>query len=206
MLDSQKNPELPRSLENIARGLLATTCLTVACGAGAVAGTVTEPIGDFPNTEPGLLLPVGTTIVNGFAGYEPGESGYASPDWFEFQGLTAGDTYTLTAVYDPLGPFRTSGNGESGLTVSVFTSSQSALFSNKSMEGAGVSGANALMGTVPGDGKLDIDIASHNENAGSYFQVTLTQNAPSSVPEPGTLAGAGLALAGALAWSRKRRQ
>ncbi len=225
MADSRKYPDLPGPLENLARGLLATTCLTVACGTGAVAGTVTEPIGAFPNSSPGYLLPVGTTIVNGFAGEQPSEAGFDSPDWFEFQGLTPGDTYTLTAVYDPLGPRPTTGNGESGLSISLFTSSQTPLFTAYSMEGAGVSGANALMGIVPSDGRLDVEMTAEAGEGGSqpivgelrsqqlrsqqaveggsYYQVTLSQSA---IPEPGTLATAGLALAGALAWRRKRRQ
>jgi hypothetical protein len=82
--------------------LLATTCLTVACGVSATAGTITEGVppapSDFPNTSPGYLLPVGTTIVNGAVGSRWGETGnFDAADWFEFTGLTAGASYTLTA-------------------------------------------------------------------------------------------------------------
>ena len=208
-MDNQRSLDLPRSLENLAKGLLATTCLTVACGtSAAVAGTITEPIGAFPNSSPGYLLPAGTTVVDGYAGQRPGESGNDSPDWFEFQGLTPGDKYTLSAVYDPFGPrnnFQSemgSGNGESGLEISLFTRSQSALFTNQSMEGPGA----MLMGAVPADGFLDVKITS-DESAGSYYQVTLAQTpASTGTPEPGTVATVGLALAGALAWRRKRRK
>jgi hypothetical protein len=76
---------------------------------------------------------------------------------------------------------------------------------------------NALTGVVPGDGFLDIEIVSSQPtedggnfalDGGSNFQVTLAAESGSSsaTPEPGTLAPVGLALAGALAWSRKRRK
>jgi hypothetical protein len=172
----------------------------------------------FPNTTPGILLPVGTTTVNGFAGVKPGEAGFAGTDWFEFQGLTPGANYTLTAVYNPLGGREESGNGESCLTLSLFTNSQTPLFTGVSMENAGISGGKALTGIVPSDGFLDVEIVSSqlsedggdfSENGGSFFQVGLTAEAGSqstSAPEPATLAPVGLALAGALAWSRKRRK
>ena len=214
MLENQKNTiDLPKPLEHLARGLLATTCLTVACGSSGMASTVTLPTSDFPNSAPGILLPVGTTAVNGFAGQEPGEAGEASPDWFEFQGLTPGSSYTLLGVYNPLGRFEESGNGESGLRMSVFTSSNTALFTDLSLETAnGVNTGAQAMGSVPSDGKLDVEIFQRLEvfevpveegSRGSYYQVTLTQGA---IPEPGTVATMGLGLAGALAWRRRRRQ
>ena len=77
MSDKETKLNLPISLESFTRGLLSTTCLTVVCGSGAVAGTVTEPLTAFPNTSPGILLPTGTTVVNGFIGYKPSEAGFA---------------------------------------------------------------------------------------------------------------------------------
>jgi len=214
--DNSTKLTLPPSLEGFARGLLSTTCLTVVCGSSAVAGTVTEPISAFPNSSPGYLLPIGTTVVNGFAGVKPSEGGFAGTDWFEFQGLTPGSSYTLTSVYNPLGQRGESGNGESGLTISLLTNSQSPLFTNVSMEGPGVSGVNALTGIVPSDGFLDVEIVSNQiaeqsfvEGGGSNYQVTLaaeTGSASTGAPEPGTMATVGVALAGALAWNRKRRQ
>lgn len=97
MTFQQKSQELPKPLEDFARGLLATTCLSVAFSTSGLASTFTLTFSD-QSTEPGTLLPVGTTVVNGFVGLPPVELGLVSDDWFEFQGLTAGDTYTLTAA------------------------------------------------------------------------------------------------------------
>jgi hypothetical protein len=221
--DKETKLNLPISLESFTRGLLSTTCLTVVCGSGAVAGTVTEPLTAFPNTSPGILLPTGTTVVNGFIGYKPSEAGFAGTDWFEFQGLTPGSSYTLSAAYNPLGSRTTSGNGESGGTLeggltrtpvalNLFNSAQT-LLATQSMENAGA----VVSGTVPGDGVLDVEITApaygYEGNfaaaGGSFYQVSFageTGSSGSSAPEPGTLAPVGLALAGALAWSRKRRK
>jgi hypothetical protein len=225
MLQKQKNLELPRSLENFARGLLATTCLTMAGSTAAQASTVTLLFGT--QTSPlGAQLPTGTTIVDGFVGASPYEGGFSPADWFEFQGLTPGSSYTLTGSYDPLGKFAESGNGESGLRMSVFTDTATPLFLDQSLETANRGGTGAqVMGTIPGDGNLEVEISEPVgppaesvlrsfqvegtlERGGSYYQVQLTQNAEvgSTVPEPASLTTAGLALAGALAWRRKRRQ
>ncbi len=211
MFTNKMSLELPRSVENFARGLLATTCLTAACGSSALASTVTLTFGN-QATEPGTLLPVGTTVVNGFVGALPNEAGTSNTDWFEFQGLTPGDTYTLTGVYNPLGGRGESGNGETGIRLAVFTDSQTPLFTNQYLEGSGVSGVSALVGTVPGDGFLDVEVVGNpfyrESPAGSSYQVTLSQAAErgSTVPEPASLSTAGLALAGALAWKRKRQR
>ena len=60
---------------------------------------------------------------------------------------------------------------------------------------------------VPADGFLEVEINTLDgeRGIGSSYQVTLTDDT-TSLPEPGTLATVGVALAGALAWSRKRRQ
>jgi hypothetical protein len=217
----KKNLTAPKSLDSFARGLLATTCLTAACGSTAVAGTVNLPNSDFPNSPTGVLLPVGTTTVTGFAGELPSEGGFLNEDWFEFQGLTPGSSYTLSAQYLPL-------NAEAGLFMNVFTNSLQPILLNESLEGSG----GTLNGFVPSDGFLDVEITTERGGeggcgsrpalscdslprigqfrpaletgsleGGANYQVTLSQ-----VPEPGTLATAGLALAGALAWARKRRQ
>jgi hypothetical protein len=199
-----QSEELPKPLENFARGLMATTCLTLACGTSAVAGAITLTPGAQP-TSPGTLLPAGTNIVNGWVGALPGEAGSFPIDWFEFQGLASTDNYTLTAAYNPLGGRPASGNGETGLSVSLFNNSAVPYFSGQSMEGAG-----AVLQLVPGDGFLEVEVVGGTNfgsgPVGSFYQVTLTDNGPSATPEPGTLATVGLALAGALAWSRKRRQ
>ncbi len=200
-----QSSERPKSLENFARGLMATTCLTLASGTAAVAGSITLTPGAQP-TSPGPLLPVGTNVVNGFVGSLPSEGGQVGPDWFEFQGLNAADTYTLTAAYNPLGPRGTSGNGETGVRVSLFNNSAVPYFTGVSVENA-AGGSGAVLHVVPGDGFLDVEIFSLDPaSLGSNYQVTLTDNGPSGVPEPGTFGMAGLALTGALAWSRKRRQ
>ena len=208
-MSEQNKTNSPKSLETFARGLLATTCLTAACGSTALAGTVNLPNSDFGNTTPGVLLPTGTTVVNAFVGELASEQGFLNPEWFEFQGLTPGASYNLSAVYDPLGSRGTSGNGESGVRMNVFTNSQTPLFTNLSLEFAGVS----QIGVVPSDGFLDIEITGNRATTntelaarGSFYQVGLSVEG-STTPEPATFAqlGAGLAVAaGALAWRRKR--
>ena len=219
MPDNSTKLTLPPSLEGFARGLLSTTCLTVVCGSSAVGGTVTLQNSDFPNTSPGISLAVGTTIVDGFIGVQPSEAGFIGTEWFEFQGLTPGSSYTFTANYLPVPPRSESGNGESGVTVNLFTNSQSPLFTNQSIEGSFTGDLGVtLNGIVPSDGFLDVEVVSNQPGedggnfaatGGSNFQVTLaaeTGSASTGAPEPGTMATVGLALAGALAWSRKRRQ
>jgi hypothetical protein len=191
-----------------------------------MAGSVTLPNTDFPNSAPGVLLPVGTTVVNGFAGILPGETGFIAPDWFEFQGLTPGANFTMTAEYNPFGFRGESGNGESGLRFSLFTNSGTPLFTNQSLETAnGMQAGVFVQGIVPSDGFLDVEIfpeltlvesgvsesgissvKAFRQEPGSTYTVALSAEGGANVPEPGTLAPVGLVLAGALAWSRKRRQ
>jgi hypothetical protein len=188
-----------RAFENFTRGLLTTTCLTAA-GSAAIAGPITLPNSDFPNTAPGVLLPAGTTVVNAFAGGLPAEAGNLSPEWFEFQGLTPGSGFTLTAVYNPLGRRSGSGNGESGMRMNIFDSIGEGIVTNVSLE---LNQNNTAIGNVPGDGLLDVEMTAGSP--GSNYQVTLGGGGV-GVPEPGTLGVVGLGLAGALAWSRKRRK
>ena len=229
MLAKQKNLELPRALENFARGLLATTCLTVACSTSGMATTFTLTPGAQPDPL-GTLLPTGTTIVDGFL--TAGVEGASQADWFEFQGLVPGSSYTLTGNYDPLGPRESSGNGETGLRMSVFTDTLTPLFTDTSLE-SGSGHTATVMGTIPSDGNLEVEIytrafmegapsnavirsfqvegiseGGERGQRGSFYQVQLTQNTEvgSTVPEPASLTTAGLALAGALAWQRKRRR
>jgi hypothetical protein len=175
--------------EKLARALLATTCLTGAAGM-ASASTIIEgqapAPADFANSFAlATLLPPGTTIVMGSV------TGGDLEDFFQFSPLIAGDPYTVTATFF--------GFTEEGLRVSLFDSSQNNL-NFGSLEGAGAS----LSGTVPGDGTLIVEMikVSGFGNPGQY-SVTFTDNAPDT-PEPATLPEAGLALAGALAWSRRR--
>lgn len=181
--------------DRFSKTLFTTTCLTVACSATAVAGTITEGTApapsDFPNAAKGYLLPMGTTQVFGNVG---GSEGSDSADWFEFQGLSG--NYSLSAVMNPL-------HSETGLRIDIFTDSGTLLQAG-SLE-FNLS-QTALTGSVPIDGKLDIEIFTaegrHFEGVGAGYSVTLN----SAVPEPATLFPVGLALAGALAWRRKRSQ
>ena len=215
MIYNRRKEELPKPLESFARGLVATTCLTVACGATAMAGTiVTEgtPPGTapyFPTSPNGYLLPVGTTEVVGILGELPGETGdFTNKSWFEFQGLTPGGSYTITGLTeagDTLGLKFLDDSGTPGMQLAG-----SPLDLGESAGGTAFSSLSA-----PADGKLVVEMFSGLEGGGEPFQVNLTQNpvemgpveGGSTVPEPSTIAGVGLGLgAFTLAWRRKRPQ
>jgi hypothetical protein len=169
-------------VEKLARALLATTCLTAASGV-AGATVINEasfaPAGDFPNSTPGSLLPIGTNMVDGIL--TPTDI-----DFFEFQGLGAGSSWSITVHSSVEGPL-----------FDVFNSSNTLLASRiLNLE----TGSDVLAGTVPGDGKLIVEL--NDEALGTVdYQAVLTGTL---APEPATWAGTGLALAGALAWRRKR--
>jgi hypothetical protein len=158
----------------------------VACGASALAGTVTET-SDFPNFGNGTLLPVGTNVVNGtVGGFLPNEGPADPADWFEFTGLTPGNSFQLT------------GSSEFGNQIHLFMDGGTPIVSGF-LEGG------SLGGIVPGDGKLVVDVIGGENSLTSLYTVSLSTSA--AVPEPSTLGGTGLALAaGALAWSRKRKR
>jgi hypothetical protein len=190
----------PQSLERFVRGLLTTTCLTVACGSSAIASSVFEGSGppvpaDFPNFANGYLLPVGTTGVTGTIGEGAGaEGGFDSSDWFEFQGLTGSASYTLTGA--PV--------GESSIRVDLFDDSAtpgSPIGSELDFEGAlGI--PHSVTFTSPGDGNVVVDVFTACDCDGGPYTLTLS---PDSIPEPSTLAGVGLGLTGiAVAWRRRR--
>ena len=188
---SKKSPRLMRAL-------LATTCLSAATGGTALAGTITEGVGpapaDFPNSGPGYLLPVGTTTVFGT------KLNQLDQDWFEFQGLTPGASFSLSAFFNPSGT-------EIGLRVSLFDTSENSLGSSTLEQGTVNSGneGNPILGTVPSDGNIIVDIFSCGcLNPSGGYEVQLTEPA-GSVPEPSTMATVGLGLAGALAWRRRRK-
>jgi hypothetical protein len=179
-LETKQNP----IVEKLARTLLATTCLTAASGA-AMASTILEstfaPMGDFSNSSPGTLLPVGTTVVEG--SLPDGDV-----DYFEFQGLAPATPFSVYATKTIVG------NGVEGPIVGVFDSAQNVFGS------VWVEGGTTIYGSVPSDGNLVVEFS--NSEGGRDYTATLTAQVQS--PEPSTLATAGLALAGALVWRRKR--
>jgi hypothetical protein len=183
-LENYNNPVLNK----LARALLASSCLT---GAAAIATADTIVIqgvpptpATFPHSPPGYLLPVGTTQVNGvFAACT--ECGGQDTAWFEFQGLLPGSSFTA------------SGCCENDSSYAIFNSSQVFLASSDFENGASASGL------VPTDGNLVVVVADECGNC-SMQNYELSLNAQLDTPEPSTLATAGLALAGALAWRRKR--
>jgi hypothetical protein len=203
------------SIESFAKGLLATTCLTVAAGSTAIAGTITEGTGpapaDFSNVANGFQLPVGTTQVFGSLTGE----GVDPADWFEFTGLTPGASFTLTGGYPTSG-------AELGILMSLFTDGGTLLASH-TLETALGGGAFSFSGNVPGEGKLDVQLQFKNvEGEGgseifpggpnpSNYVVNLSTGSVegAATPEPSTmgLAGAGMAIgASALAWRRRRQK
>jgi MYXO-CTERM domain-containing protein len=173
--------------EKFARALLATTCLTAASGIAA-ADTVIEGQGGAPldfanNFAQAYLLPLGTTIVTGTVSISD------TNDFFEFQGLVAESAFSFQI------PQITCCEG---LIANIYNSSYEGL------DGGGVSMAGrTLSGTVPSDGNLIVQFYVNAENAERAYEIDLVSGTSPS-PEPATLPAAGLALAGALAWRRKR--
>ena len=181
-LENRQHP----AVEKLARALLATTCLTAASGA-ASASVIYEssfaPSGFSTIQADPTLLPVGATEVIGSIQY--GESGF-----FEFQDVAPGEPFTL---------FGTSA-GEEGPTFTIFDTSGNTL-GQSSVENGFTPGGIQLYNTVPIDGNVIVEVSdSAVEGTGGVYTATL--GVPT--PEPSTLATAGLALAGALAWRRKR--
>jgi hypothetical protein len=196
MAINPKDSKARNLIGKFGRTLLATTCLTVASGGAALAGTITytEGLGglpaDFPNTFPGTPLAAatlpGTTTVNGFV------NGEDSLDYFELTGLGTG-TFTLTAT-------EISEFGEAAVVVE--TDAASVLAGPLDFD----QGENATVSSmaIPVDGNLVIEIENQFESSGNYSVTVNTTG--STVPEPSTLIPVGLGLAGALTLSRKRRK
>jgi hypothetical protein len=165
-----------------------------------MAGTITEGTSpapaDFPNSGPGYLLPVGTTVVIGTLTQTTDIN-----DWFEFQDLTAGTTFSLLGKYNPL-------HQEKQTSFLVYNSSSSSVgVGNAGVGHATLEGQGQIVtGTVPSDGILEVDVqGSRSGSAGYEIDLTASIGNASPAPEPSTMLGTGLALAGALAWRRKRK-
>lgn len=214
MTERKLQRELPKPLESFTRGLLATTCLTVACGVSATAGTITEGTppapADFPNTLPAYLLPTGTTVVNGFIGANCCEAagGFDYADWFEFQGLTPGNLYAIVGISQGTDPFNAASLGENGIRVEYYSTSNTS--TPLGTLDIGEAGGNPVTNTftAPSDGNLLVDVKFACTECG--FPLTTWAENPdpytvSLAPEPGTLGAIGLGLgAVALAWRRRR--
>jgi hypothetical protein len=173
--------------------LLATTCLAViACSRASAQTTIIEGTSpapsDFPDTFVGFVLPFGTTTVQGSL------SSKSDFDFFEFQGLQANTSFSITGIYNPHGQ-------ESGTSFAVFDSSHSS-FGSVTLEGSG----GTVSGIIPSDGLLAVQVQEGASRVTNY-QFDLTA-ATATVPEPAdsALVGSGLALAGALVWRKKRAQ
>jgi hypothetical protein len=184
--ESRKNP----ILDKLSRALLAGSCLTGMAGI-ATASTIIQGVppapAEFPTNFPGYLLPLGTTQVIGtLPGCIDCEGAGEQPAWFEVQGLVSSSPFTVTSCCENDAFYEVLDSSGGFLGVSDFES-----------------GAT-LNGTVPTDGNLVFLVGEECGNCSSpqSYEVTLSDTA--SVPEPSTLAMAGLALAGALAWRRKR--
>jgi len=162
--------------KKLARTLLTTTCLTVAAGA-ASATTFLEPSiggGDFSNTLGGANALPAGTDV------VKGAVAFVtdSADFFNIPGLTIGATYYLS--------FATSTGGGS-----------LRLYDGVSQI-AGPFGPIANVPYITPVSPLYFGVAN---NEGTFnYTVTFSQNSP----EPGTMGVAGLALAGA--WALRRRK
>jgi hypothetical protein len=186
-LENRTNPVL----DKLARALLASSCLAGAAGIANASTIITEGIPPapalFPTSAPGYLLPLGTTEVIG--ALCTGECGSDTEDvnFFEFQGLLPASSFVITPV---------SGGFEGGYE--VLSSTPVDLGGCDFESGCHVSGA------VPADGKLVIETYAECGECGTVsYQINLTASlAPA--PEPSTLPAVGLALAGALAWRRRR--
>jgi len=169
------------------RSMLATTCLTLGSGSSALATTayvesVSAPGGDFPSTALGTLLPAGTTQVNGSLNPSVGDF----DDWFTLQGLPGGAfTFTFILPGGFVGYQIYDGNAASPNPGTLLTS------------GCGECPVVNPQTVFPVEGRLVVHV--FGEEGGSYSLI-------SGVPEPSTAIPVGLALAGALAWRRKRKQ
>lgn len=175
----------PSSNSKLTRSLLAGTCLTVACGTTAVAGTITEnsgPTGEFgKGLGSATVLPVGTTSVEGFLNRSLSDA----VDFFEFQGLASGTSFFLE------------GFGEGVMFTDVVNSSSEFI-----AEGPISSG---LTGTIPGDGNLIVEMQLGGENSSGFYGVRLEAQL-NAVPEPSALIPTALGAAGLLAWRRRRKK
>ena len=170
------------SLKKFMRGLLTTTCLTAAATGAAHASILNETSvagADFGDTF-ALLNSLGSGVTEVIGQINPS----FEHDYFSISGLAGGTSYTITGLYTGSASYEvlTSGN----LVLNSINNNPA-----------------SMSGTIPGDGILVVHVAQ-NEQISTY-DLTLTA-ASSGVPEPGTLAGAGLAVASGIALRRKLKK
>jgi len=164
----------------LTQALLATTCLTAVSVGPAHASLVSEPP-EFPASEPGAALLVGTDQVTGSLSVEGGDA----DDFFTFTGLSAGQKFTLT--YDET----------EDSTGFLFVSIPSLGLSRIS--------DGTLEGNVPLDGNLTVRVHASEQGGGTYSVTLEVEQPTTATPAPSTLAlsAAGAALGGALGWRRR---
>ncbi len=169
-------------LKKFSRTLLATTCLTVAGAAASQAAVLTEST-DLSNSvsSPTILDPSINTVIGNFSDGSPANFNFDPADYFQFTGLTPGSSFTLNWTPNGYVTLRAYDPANTSTPLIDYTSPNASTFN----------------GTVPNSGALTVG-AINSEGMG--FQVSL-----SGVPEPGTLSVTGLALAGALALRRKKK-
>ena len=212
MANNEKPGRVHKSVQKFIRTALATTCLTVMSGGLASAGSVIyddDTTAEYQNSAANALLLANqlaaatgglgsntTTAIGHFCNSSTAGCGAieGNDDWFEVTGLIANQTVVYSTTDTGPGG-EGSPTGTQGITITNDTQTQT--FLNVSLNG--LPSGNF---TVPSDGNVLFDITSGEGRA--QYSVTLTQT--TGVPEPSTVSGVGLALAGALALRRKFRK
>jgi hypothetical protein len=168
-------------LKKLASHLLATTCLTVAAGSVAMAGTYTGPYGSSfgTATNVGTSTPItGTVTLNG-----------PEQEWFEISALPAGVTLASVLTIQDV----------SGNAVEYWVENDAAgVIDNQTISSPNFASIN---GNVPVDGNVVVEFLATNEGASNW---AVTVNA--STPEPGTVAAVGVGLVGLAAAGLRRRK
>ena len=169
-------------MKKFIRRSLVTTCLVVAATSAAHASIINETsvVGaDFNNTF-ALLNSLGPGVTEVIGAINP----FDDLDYFSISGLAGGLGYTITGIYTAMASYE------------VLTSGNVVLNSLNNNPAS-------MSGTIPDDGILVVHVANNEQM--STYDLSLTA-ASSGVPEPGTLAGAGLALASGIALRRKLKK
>lgn len=180
--------------------LLAAAGGTLLGQSAAQATTYDEnasaPGGDFGNTFAlRLVLPVGTTTVNGDMEFPGG----TDPDFYTYMGLTPGQTFTLDITAgDPASFYQA--------TFMVLDDTQAQIGTTATYLFNDPSGTmRQITGTVPGTGNLTVAIQQSAEGGASVPSYTTSLSA---VPEPATttLALLGAVVAGLVAKRRAKKR